>query len=78
MEEERDESKADAYITVRILHGYAEEAKKALAGFSKYGSAFPEYPRSTLIKRWTQVSDLVKEAYESSINIWTREALGDM
>ena len=75
MEEERDESKADAYIAMQILNGYADEAKKALAGFAKYGSAFPEYPRSTLTKRWTQIGELVKEAYCNSINVWTREAL---
>lgn len=78
MEEEKDESKADGYITVRILNGYADEARKALAGLAKYGTSFPEYPRSTLTKRWTQIEELVKGAYDNSINVWTREALGDI
>ncbi|SLM38471.1 SET domain [Lasallia pustulata] len=76
MEEMRDESKADYFIAVRVLDGYADEATKALAGFAKYGSAFPEYPRSTLKKRWMQIAELVKEAYDNSINDLTREALG--
>lgn len=78
MEEKRDESKADAYITVRILNRYADEARKALAGLAKYGTSFPEYTRSTLTKRWTQIEELVKEAYGNSINVGTREALGDI
>ena len=74
MEEVRDESKADTYIAVHILDEYADEAKKALAGLAKYGGTFSEYPLSTLTKRWTQIRELVKEAYDNSIHVWTSEA----
>lgn len=75
---ERDESKADAYITTRILNQYADEARKALARLAQYATSFPEYHRSILTKRWTQIEELVKEAYDNSINVWTREALVDI
>jgi len=69
---ERDESRADSFICVKILQPYYEDAKSASEQLEKIGDRMPREIRQTLIRRWEQIKVLIRSAFENGINKYTQ------
>lgn len=69
-----DEQKVNVFIVRRIMDVYYAEAKESLKRLKSLESAI-EPQRAILIKRFIQIQDLVKEAFQNSFNADTGLAL---
>ena len=79
MDEERDESKANAYVCQNILDAYYSEATNALECFEEEefrDYALPKTISTTLTQRWTQIRSMIRDALKNDIDALTRQALG--
>lgn len=73
VKDDQDESKADLFIVSRILQVYYETAEKALRDLENTGDLLPSAPRGTLMRRWEQIKELIREAFRGGINTRTKE-----
>ena len=71
--EERDESKADAYLCIEILQLYDTEAGIALKLLNQIGDEkIPSHVKKALTTRWNQIKNLILSAFENGVNPWTQ------
>ena len=69
IETEQDEARVDAFVTMRILRVYYEEAKAAIRDLNRGGGTLKPRQREMVLKRWRQIKILVQKAFRSSINM---------
>ena len=73
---ERDESSVDSYICTHILRPYYDEAKYAEERLKKIGdNKIPLHIKITLIRRWCQIKDLIRSAFQGGINPQTQDQM---
>ena len=72
-EEARDSSRADAFIAVNVLRTYKGDAMRALEALATIEDRDLESQKEILVKRWTQIRDIIEKAEENSIGPWTRD-----
>lgn len=70
-----DEQKVNVSIVRRIMDVYYAEAKKSLKRLKTLDSTIEPRQRAILIKRFVQIQDLIKEAFQNSFNADTGLAL---
>lgn len=63
-----DKAQADEFITSKILLVYKCEAVQALKALENFNDEALQPQRQILMKRWTQISDLVQKAEANSID----------
>ena len=63
-----NEVKADALILSRILEVYYAEAEHALICMVECADRIKQQPREVLVRRWSQIKELVVEAVKNGIN----------
>lgn len=74
-----DELKADSYLCERILHVYYQEATNALTTLKKIpDESVPPHIKLTLIRRWEQIKDLIRSAFQNGINADTQAGISKL
>lgn len=63
----RDERRADSYIVAHIMDVYYSEAANAL-DWLEMMTECQSGPREMLVKRWSQIKDLIMYAFKYNVN----------
>lgn len=63
----RDEKRADSYIVSRIMDVYYSEAANAL-NYLRTTTELQAGPHKMLVKRWSQIKDLITDAFLQTAN----------
>lgn len=61
-EDEKDRVAAMVFLQNRILLPYEGEAEEALQHLERTGDALPLGAKDTLINRWKQIRDMIRQA----------------
>ena len=64
-EEERHDAEAHAYVVEHILEPFMQEANQTLEALSALDDADTQKQRNVLVKRWTQIKDLIQQGIKN-------------
>ena len=76
-EQDREKMEADGYIAKNVLVVYFEEACDTISVLRTEGRRLPPSVRDLLMRRWTQIRELVRKAFNDSIHPKVQADLGN-